>query len=254
MQNLDEEQVLAKIEHLTKHFRSKSTEASLHFQIALQWAQFTTGVSFPILTKPKIPLPHLESIWFTNLRTFLATHNLTMEVANPGILPSQRQHDRFIMDVVIESGKFANHEICKINYCRLYFNVTLISDITNANGLALRSDIYNGKFPKERLSTTHQIYQEKPTNTLTWTLWRKACNLLIHHRHIKKLLQSLRDWTVPHQSLHQNHCLYSPTTNSIYKQTNQHWYEHQRHPVLPTATTNTAQKLHIHQLTASPLI
>ena len=89
---------------------------------------FFAGFSFPILTKPKIPLPHLESIWFTNLRTFLATHELTIEVANPGILSSQRQNDDFIMDIVIDSGKFANHEICKINYCRLYLNVTLIID------------------------------------------------------------------------------------------------------------------------------
>ena len=110
---------------------------------------------------------------------------------------------------------------------------SLISDITTASGLALRNDIYNGKFTKERLSTTHQVYQEKPTNTLTWTLWRKACNLLIHHRHTKKLLQPLGDWTVHFQSLHQNHYLYSPTTNSIYRQANQQWYEHQQHPTLP---------------------
>ena len=266
MQNLDEEQVLAKIEHLTKHFRSKSTEASLHFQIALQWAQFTTGVSFPILTKPKIPLPHLESIWFTNLRTFLATHDLTIEVANPGILSSQRQNDGFIVDIVIESGKFANHEFRKINYCRLYLNVTLISDITTASGLALRSDIYDGKFTKERQCTTHQVYQEKPTDTLTWTSWRKACNFLIHHRHTKKLLQPLGDWTVHFQSLHHCHYLYSPTTNSIYRQTrqtSQNPNQPQPNPTptqpnviphYPTATTRPVQKPFTHQMTVSKLM
>ena len=35
MQSLDEEQGLAKIEHMIKHFRSKTKEVSLHFQIAL---------------------------------------------------------------------------------------------------------------------------------------------------------------------------------------------------------------------------
>ena len=233
MRNLDEEQGLAKIEHLTKHFRSKSTEASLHFQIALQWAQHTAGVSFPILKKPETPLPHLESVWFTNLRTFLATHNLSIEVEHPGIIPSQRQNDVFLMDIVIASGKFANHEIRRINYCRLYFNVTLISDITTANGLALRSEIYNGKSTMDRHSTTHQVYQEKPADALSWTLWRKACNLLIHHRQTKKLLQPLGDWTVHCQSLHQQHYLYSPTTTSIYRQTHQQWYKHQQHPLLP---------------------
>ena len=223
MRNLDEEQGLAKIEHLIKHVQSKITKASLHFQIALHWAQFSAGVSFPILTKPKTPLPHLESVWFSNLRTFLASHDLTIEIANPGILSSQRQNDDSIMDMVI---KFANHEIRRINYSRLYLNVTLISDITTASGLALRSDIYNGKFTRERLSTTHQVYQEKPTDNFTWTIWRKACNLLIHHCHTKKLLQSLEDWTVHYQSLHQNHYLYSPTTNCIYRQTNQQWYKH----------------------------
>lgn len=45
---------------LLKHIRSAAKLGSF-LQIGLDWTQLHAGVSFPILTRPKTALPHLES-------------------------------------------------------------------------------------------------------------------------------------------------------------------------------------------------
>ena len=106
MRNLSHEQGLAKLEHLVKHFWSQTTQLSLYFQIALHWAQYNAGVSFPILQEPQLKLGHLESIWFKDLRDFLATHSMSLTITNPGIIKTQRENDCHLMDVIIQSNIF----------------------------------------------------------------------------------------------------------------------------------------------------
>ena len=89
MRHLSHEQGSAKIEHLTEHLRGETTQVLLHFQIALHWAQFNAGVSSPILQQPQLKPPHLESIWFKDLRDFLSSHSLSICMHNPGTIEHQ---------------------------------------------------------------------------------------------------------------------------------------------------------------------
>ena len=62
-----------------RHWR-KNTQSGKLSRIALAWLQVHTGVSFPLLSCPSKPVPHLESKWFQSMRTFLATINASIEV------------------------------------------------------------------------------------------------------------------------------------------------------------------------------
>ena len=75
-----------------------------------------------------------KCVWLQNLREFLAFKSLPAEVENLGIIPIQRQSDSFFKDQLLASGKFAKHEIKEINYCQLFLDVQLFSDITSACG------------------------------------------------------------------------------------------------------------------------
>ena len=48
------------------------------------------------------------------------------------------------MEMVLANPKWKPIEIKRINWCRLYLNVTTLSDITNAQGHKIDPGIYNG--------------------------------------------------------------------------------------------------------------
>jgi hypothetical protein len=47
---------------------------------------------------------------------------------------ANREQDRVIMETLIASGRFTNKELKDINYCRIYLQAFLISDITTLEG------------------------------------------------------------------------------------------------------------------------
>ena len=83
---------------------------------ALAWIQLSLGVSFPMLERVHVSLPHLESKWFASLRRFLATIDATIQLDDPEIPPTQRENDEYIMDLIMNARCFSNAEIRKLNY------------------------------------------------------------------------------------------------------------------------------------------
>jgi hypothetical protein len=69
--------------------------------IALHWAQLQSGFHTPLLQDPKVPAPHLESLYITCLRDFVALINDSIITEHSYTIPLQRVHDRAIMEVVI---------------------------------------------------------------------------------------------------------------------------------------------------------
>jgi hypothetical protein len=64
---------------LLKHIRSDS-ELGTFLQIGLDWTQLHAGVSFPILEKTRLSLPHLETGWFPATRKFLGTIDASIHI------------------------------------------------------------------------------------------------------------------------------------------------------------------------------
>jgi len=195
MRVLKHEQGLAKIETLIKHWRSPNTEAEAHVRIALQWNQYTAGTGVPILEDHQ-SIPHLETVWYPDLRNFLSENKIKIKVDHPGIVPHQREGDSHIMDHILATKRFTKGQLLRINYCRLYLNAHTISDIATACGRFLCPSLLKGNLdPIDRNWKANHPIQEKP-NAASWKIWNRACTMICLDRR-RKTIRPLGQWTVP---------------------------------------------------------
>jgi hypothetical protein len=113
--------------------------------MALSWAQHNSGVGTPILENPTIPILYLETQWISSLRTALTSLGCKIQVDYSSVYPIQRQQqDAHLMDVFRERGTFKPNQLKSLNQCRLFLQVTVVSDICDASGQAISKDYFDG--------------------------------------------------------------------------------------------------------------
>ena len=218
------------VSYFIKSWRTPNSHQGVMIRIALQWAQFCAGTGRPILEDTITALPHLETEWLTSLRTYLKDVTGTIQVDHPGVPELMRERDQYIMDMVVRSGKFKPGEIKRINYCRLYLNVTTVSEITNANGNIIDPGMLEGN--KDSINTSSRwqaVHQKRPDKT-SWKLWKRVCKSIsvkIHHR--QYLVEPLGSWIVkPEQMRREWPFWHDPIQNLLYHKTNGEIHEHRR--------------------------
>eukprot|EP00957_Ditylum_brightwellii_P017768 1338038-Ditylum_brightwellii.AAC.2 len=109
------------------------------------------------------------------------------------VYPPLQVNDENIMTCVIASGKFKTKEIQCINYCQMYLNVTIIVDVTLANGKQLNRHMLNGIASLYSSKSIHmEINQAKPGQT-SWNTWEKEMKLWATG---VDLQVSLRQWNM----------------------------------------------------------
>ena len=121
---------------LIRHLRTPGQPHDLAL-IVIDWFQYISGVSYPILQVTGTHLPQLEGIWIPSLRGYLQHIRGSLRIANLTMFSTARVHDSFLMDIAINSGLFTDAEICRVNYCRLFLRVMTASDISTAGGTHL---------------------------------------------------------------------------------------------------------------------
>ena len=121
----------------------------------------------------------------------------------PGIPELQRQHDQYLMDMVLSNPKWKPAHIKRINWCHLYLNVTTLSDITNVQGNQIDPGIYNGNLDSVQAKYTWQCVNQKKPNNSSWKVWRQFCRSFSTpapcHRY--RLHQPLGDWIIPESQM-----------------------------------------------------
>lgn len=137
------EQGLLSTQMFIKFWRFNS-HISLVLKPTYHWAQYQTGTSSSFLFDVDNKLPHLESKWLGQLRTFLVLIGGKLVLDNPNMIKLQSHRDNFIMDQVLALKHFSTGEIKKINYCRLYLNVTLVSNVAMSCGKRINSEALTG--------------------------------------------------------------------------------------------------------------
>ena len=105
------------------------------------------------------------------------------------------------MDIVLAHSNFKPHEICSINYCRLYLQAITISDITTASGTQLRLGILAGVLLINSNTTQLKEFCQQCPDATSWRIWRKASKLF-STKH-GKLHQPLTEWLHHPSSLRQ---------------------------------------------------
>ena len=208
------EQGIQCLQQFLRHWRT-STHISKLLRITVAWCQYSLGTGKPFLNDMQRDLPHFEAKWLKNIRSFLRHINAHLELDEDFVPPLQREFDAHIMDIVIDSKKFANCEIERINYCRLYLQVHTISDITKSSGVWLHQEFLQGKHTIETPTTTEIKFNQQRPGPKSWRLWRRA-NLLWASKY-GRLHTSLGQWLIPCSEHRMLRFAYRDTTDdSVY--------------------------------------
>jgi hypothetical protein len=144
-------------------------------RIAMAWAQFCAGTGTPILEDTITKLPHAEAKWIMSMRDFLTATQGTIELLDHSVSKLQREQDALLMDIVLCDKRLHPAQIRRINFCLLYLNVLLVSDICTATGDSIDPDMYSGATPK--LQRAQKANQPSPTGK-SWQQWKRLMHIL----------------------------------------------------------------------------
>ena len=165
------EQGMQMIDNLMRTLRTPGNGQSM-VKVFLVTFQHVSGCQQPLLQFPKQRAPHLEGYFYPYLRQFLADNESSLEVACVKPLQTEREDDRFLMDIACEDNTLDTTTVNKINYCRLFLEVHRISDICTADGNFISDSVYIGQRSYgSSASRVIEAVQERP-EMKSWGIWR----------------------------------------------------------------------------------
>ena len=210
--------------------RSPGVPAKLA-NIAISWAQFLAGTSVSVFEDVSTPIPYLAPMkWIPQVRQFLHSTNCHIELEATFLPKLQRENDRFLMDLVLESMTLTPMELQMLNACRMYLGVTLLSDIVTPDGKKL--SLFTTEYRHDNFSTHHGLipYQTKPSSR-AWNQWHKLLELLRQPSSPFLLATPLGRWLVPgHETYRHWKYLVDCPSCTLYVSEQEgyrhYWYQH----------------------------
>ena len=119
------------------------------------------------------PSSLVKHIWY-----FSHKYNIQIQEETTTDLSLRRQNDRYIMEEVSSTDEFSNNDLEHINRCRIFLQVTTISDIATGNGMLLRQGVMSGTLTT--LQQSHYTWPRQPRpGYSSWRLWRKAMKVCL---------------------------------------------------------------------------
>jgi hypothetical protein len=145
---------------------------------------------------------------------FLSEYNI--HLSHDITVALQREGDALIMKKMVENNVSLT-ELQAINRCRLYLQVTTISDITNGDGIRVSDNALQGIYDHHRPHYYQWPYQPSPP-TSCWTIWRRSLRRCLHDKKLV-LNHRLGKWTDNHDWMWH----FSPTEERLYQRQHQGW-------------------------------
>lgn len=171
LRHLFTEQGMEKVKMLLQQIRGRTKLGRLLI-IQLQWAQLWSGWTVSILEDNASAATFLETEdWIARLREFLSYSRVKLHIPEIKVDESQREHDRAIMEYARDMH-LSPAEIRRINRCRIYLKVAMISDIANAEGSRIRESIYQLNNVEQCVVRKEWPHQSKPGQQHAAS-WRK---------------------------------------------------------------------------------
>jgi hypothetical protein len=209
MRTLIIEQLVQQVQAVIKHLRCEGENHDM-LRITLSWAQLGTGVGFALLQSPHILVPHLECEWIQSIRTGLTSIDAHLESTITFVYEPRRVSDCHIMDAICSCGIFTTPQIRRINACRLFLKVTLLSDITSPCGKYINDAYYKGDI-SDRINWPSVKYprQTRPDKT-SWAFWKRGLHLTHLKDDKKQLRRPLGAWLPAERYHHHWRWTYGP--------------------------------------------
>ena len=174
------EQGLQQILFIGRHLRSPNSPIRSLFQIGVEWFRMLAGYTSCPLEKPHLPTAHIElASWFKSLQQFLSTINHSLSIPKLFCPRCLREQDQAIMH--LPHTGFTTTELIRINRCRLFLQVHMVSEISTADGTQLSPHIWQGQRPKSSFSKLLWPRQRRPSSE-SWRLWRRFLRPLLKPR------------------------------------------------------------------------
>jgi hypothetical protein len=192
-----------RLQHFIRFWRTPTSDIGQTLRIAVAWEQMIAGTSWSIFSRHDLSIPYLESKWILQIREALIDLQGTLQLDNTYTTFPQRRRDEHLMDIAIQSMCFSDKELALLNYCRLYLRVTLVSDISNAQGTHINPEVWWGDRSTLPKPTSTYPRQSRP-EAKSWIQWRSLLRLITHMSDLQvitgTLLHPLGEWQ--HSELH----------------------------------------------------
>lgn len=174
----------------------KSTQTGHFMQMAIQEYIVEAGSSqHPLIPKTNTKVDKwilTKNTWFVALRSYLILHQITVNLHLP-LLHPQRHNDSTIMDILDGSTQFSPADLRDINTCRIYKQVTFLSDIATGDGIRLMTDAWSD-IPNKRSKQYTSNYQHYPIPR-QWKAWKAAMDF-INQSTTNRMRQPLGQWKI----------------------------------------------------------
>jgi hypothetical protein len=192
-----------------KYWRTASQTSNL-LRVSVSWSQYQACTKHSILTDVDSPLPHLGARWLPSMRKCLSRINGSIELDTGYVTPLQHIHDKHIIDQA-NNTTFSDADVILINYCRLYLQVTTISDMCNLDGITIDKALHSGELDSASSTSAWLHFTQGHPSTQAWILWRR---LLTYWFDSKGMLHKpLGPWLLPANLLRCNWPTYHDAAN-----------------------------------------
>ena len=139
--------------HLREFIKIYDTQTKIgeQMRIGIEVSQLTIGTGRWIFDyPPSIYGPLLDNCWLKTTWLYVASRQIQIHASYP-ILNYVRQNDSFIMEKMVTLG-LKEDELVRVNRCRLYLQVILLSDIVDAGGIHILTSYLQGRRSTTRKS------------------------------------------------------------------------------------------------------
>jgi hypothetical protein len=229
LRTTENEQGIAKILLLIRNIRG-NTPLGEQILINLRYYQLHAGIETNILENLE-DLTYIKGApWITNLRKYMRkiSATITLTKAWTNAVP-QREKDVSIMQKILSAKAFTEKELDRIHACRMYLQITMISEMATADGTYLLHDFLHGKYTKEELNERRETglqwpNQDRPDKT-AWKIWTLALQKTICTQS-GKLKETLGKWNHDNNKVW-NSVLSSETGKLYTRQPNNTWKQHE---------------------------
>ena len=211
-------QLTRQLDMLLRHPVNQTT-TSRYLDSCLQSHQLETGTSYGLLQQEYSNTAILASdTWLKRVWKDLDSKGVHMELSSPA-LQLFRDKDALLMDLFIEA-EVDQETLLWMNWCRMFLNVTTLSDIVTADGSCLVALVLEGVRPTWKRSTYTWPRTARPSPK-RWDLWKDVLTSVVLRSTSSLLLRHpLGAW---HDDIFDWKWLYSPSKRRLYFQEGHGW-------------------------------